>query len=124
MGGGTMILLSFIEDPMVIAYPYVNTTFGPRDKYLNISIGSLINFGYLDEIIFFPSIGGVYAIDENWRLMADIYLATSDFTVTFIPSFGANWSKRKNKIDFGLGVVNEVDYNTFPFPYVAYTRRF
>jgi len=125
MGGGTTILLSFIDDPMVIAYPYINTTFGPRDKYFNISIGTLINFAYLDEIIFFPSIGGVYSLNENWGLMADIYLATSDFTATIIPSVGANWSKRKNKIDFGFGLVNDIDYSdTFPFPYVGYTRRF
>jgi hypothetical protein len=124
IGGGTMILLSFIDDPMVIAYPYINMTGGTQTRFINFNIGRLINFSYIDEAPWVLNVGGSTRIKENWGLTMDNYLVLLDGEKTLIPTIGAFWAKRKNRIDFGLGVFFEFDYFNVPFPHLAYTRRF
>ena len=125
VGAGLQTMLSFIFDPFVLFYPYATASIGTPRKFLNINAGVMIQSEYPEDKLGVFSIGAGIKFKNNWRFVTDNYILLADGDGVIIPTAGMTWSKKKNRIEFGLSLPIVIFYGeAFPLPYIAYARRF
>lgn len=125
VGAGVQTLLAFVFEPLVLFYPYATASIGTPKKFLNINAGIMIPSEFPEEKIGIFSIGAGIKFKNNWRFVTNNYIFLVESESTIMPTAGATWSKRKNRIEFGLSVPIILGFGGgFTIPYIAYARRF
>lgn len=94
-------------------------TFGPADRFLNLTIGPLTDYES-SSVPWLLTLGGSTDLSEKWSIMVDVgVVLTEGFRV---PSFLISYTHRSSR--FAAGIIGLPDGEPVVIPLLRYALRF